>query len=118
VHSAQSELVNGRFNSCASRAYYACYQAAIFALIQSGIHSTGSRRDWSHEFVQAQFNGVLINRRRLYPVSIRNTLNENYMLRLTADYGTVLVTEVRAGRAVARAERFVEDIRLSGGRRL
>jgi uncharacterized protein (UPF0332 family) len=115
--SAQSELINGRYNSCASRAYYACYQAAIFALIQAGIRSTGTRREWSHEFVQAQFNGVLINRRHLYPVTIRNTLNQNYILRLMADYGTEHLTEVRAGRAVGRAERFVENVRLNGGPR-
>ncbi len=112
---AQSELINGRYNSCASRAYYSCYQAAIYALIRAGIRSTGAQRAWSHEFVQAQFNGVLVNRRRLYSADLRGTLNQNYILRLTADYGIDRVTEVRADRAVGRAERFLEAVRTTGG---
>jgi uncharacterized protein (UPF0332 family) len=113
---AQSEFINGRYNSCASRAYYCCYQVAIWALTQAGIRSTRAQRDWSHEFVQAQFNGVLINRRRLYPASLRGILNENYILRLTADYGADHVTALRANRAVGRAELFVDAVRSGGGR--
>jgi uncharacterized protein (UPF0332 family) len=30
---AESEFVNGRYNSCANRCYYACFQAAIAALL-------------------------------------------------------------------------------------
>jgi uncharacterized protein (UPF0332 family) len=114
---AQSELINGRYNSSASRAYYCCFQAAIFALARAGIRSTGAQRAWSHEFVQAQFNGVLVNRRRLYSADLRGTLNQNYILRLLADYSTDHVTEVRADRAVGRAERFLEAIRPQGGQR-
>ncbi len=33
---AESEFGHGRYNSCASRAYYACFQAAIHALIRAG----------------------------------------------------------------------------------
>jgi uncharacterized protein (UPF0332 family) len=51
---AESEFVNGRYNSCANRCYYACFQAAIAALLCEGIRPRGQ---WSHEFVQAQFVG-------------------------------------------------------------
>jgi uncharacterized protein (UPF0332 family) len=34
---ATSELVNGRYNNTANRAYYAVFQAAIAALMQAGI---------------------------------------------------------------------------------
>jgi uncharacterized protein (UPF0332 family) len=108
---AQSELINGRYNSAASRAYYACFHAAIFALIQTGIRSTSAQRAWSHEFVQAQFNGVLINRRHLYQTQLRGTLNQNYVVRLVADYSTDHVTAVRADRAVGRSEQFLATIR-------
>jgi uncharacterized protein (UPF0332 family) len=114
---AQSEFISGRYNSCVSRAYYSCYQAAIYALARAGIRSTGTQRQWSHEFVQAQFNGVLINRRRQYPASLRGSLNQNYILRLMADYSTDHVTEVRADRAVGRAERFLDAVRTGGGGR-
>jgi uncharacterized protein (UPF0332 family) len=38
---AESEFANGRYNSCANRCYYACFQAAIAALIQKGIRPLG-----------------------------------------------------------------------------
>jgi uncharacterized protein (UPF0332 family) len=44
--SAESEFVNGRYNSCANRCYYACFQAAIAALLSEGIHPAGQ---WSHQ---------------------------------------------------------------------
>ena len=45
---AESEFVNGRYNSCANRCYYGCFQAAIAALLRDGIRARGQ---WSHEFV-------------------------------------------------------------------
>ena len=58
LRTAESEFANGRYNSCANRCYYACFQAAIAALLAEGIRARGQ---WSHEFVQGQFVGVLIN---------------------------------------------------------
>ena len=34
---AESEYANGRFNNCANRAYYACFLAAVAALMREGI---------------------------------------------------------------------------------
>src|SRR5687768_9188583 len=53
---AETESINGRYNSCANRYYYACFQAAITALLIEGIRPSGQ---WNHQFVQAQFVGVL-----------------------------------------------------------
>src|SRR5215471_6913893 len=58
LQTAESEFANGRYNSCANRCYYACFQAAIAALLAEGIRARGQ---WSHEFVQGQFVGVLID---------------------------------------------------------
>src|SRR5215831_8795083 len=52
LQTAESEFANGRYNSCANRCYYACFQAAIAALLSDGIRSSGQ---WSHEFVQGGF---------------------------------------------------------------
>jgi len=41
--SAESEFVNGRYNSCANRCYYACFQAAIAALLGEGTAPQASR---------------------------------------------------------------------------
>ena len=108
---AESEFVSGRYNNCANRAYYACFQAAIAALIRASIRPRGAQ--WGHDFVQAEFNGRLINRRKLYPPTLRTTLSWNYALREKADYDPDQVTERRAARAVSRTEAFV---RLPGER--
>jgi uncharacterized protein (UPF0332 family) len=57
IRTAESEFANGRYNSCANRCYYACFQAAIVALLAEGIRARGQ---WSHAFVQGQCVGVLI----------------------------------------------------------
>src|SRR4051812_3470914 len=83
---AQSEYVNDRYNNCANRCYYASFQAAVSALVRAGVHPPGRSEEWGHDFVQAQFIGQLINRRKLYPTALRSTLEQNYRLRQVADY--------------------------------
>ena len=77
LEAAQSEFINDRYNTCASRAYYACFLAAIYALGEEGIRPTRGDRQWGHDFVQAPFNRQLINRRTLDLTSLRNTLEQN-----------------------------------------
>lgn len=111
---AQSELASGRYNGCASRCYYACFQGAIYALIRAGIRSPSRTGEWGHDFVQAEFNGQLINRRKLYPSHLRDTLQQTYAVRIKADYELDHVTEVRATRALRRTTEFVDAIRRDG----
>jgi uncharacterized protein (UPF0332 family) len=108
---AISEYVNSRYNNTANRCYYACFQAAVYALMKAGIRPTGRSEEWGHDFVQAQFAGQLINRRKLYPSELRTTLERNYRLRATADYEPSHVSEVRAARAVRRTETFLHAIK-------
>lgn len=112
---ARAELISHRFNSSANRSYYACFQAAVYALLRSGIRPRRADGQWGHEFVQGQFNGELIGRRHLYPAPLRATLDANFVLRQVADYSLERVTEVRAARAVARAQEFVESVERGGG---
>ena len=109
--SAESEYVNGRFNSCANRCYYACFQAAVAALARHGITPPGgSRAQWAHGFVQAQFVTQLIDRHKVYPAELRDTLNRLATLRRTADYTIDDVGRQQAERALRRARTFVETI--------
>lgn len=110
--SAESEYVNGRYNSCANRCYYACFQAAIAALLREGIHPAGQ---WHHQFVQAQFVGVLINQRKRYDPELRRVLADNQSLRDKADYRSELVTATQAGRALRRTRLFVTATGRRGG---
>ena len=109
---AESEFINGRYNSCANRCYYSCFQAAIAALLREGIRSRGQ---WSHEFVQGQFVGVLINQRKRYDSDLRRVLADNQILRDQADYRTELVTQAQANRALRRTRTFINAVRQRGG---
>ena len=110
---AESEYANARFNNCANRAYYTCYQAAVAALLAAGIRPPGPR--WGHDTVQAQFVGELINRRKRFPGDLRDTFERLFALRQTADYKTDDVADIQAARAVRRARAFLQTIQTRGG---
>lgn len=106
--SAASELANGRYNACANRAYYCVFQAAIVALLAAGIRP--ARDVWGHDYVQAQFAGQLITRRKRFPASLRDTLPRLFDLRRRADYEPAAVSAAQADRAVRRARDFVAAV--------
>lgn len=110
VAGAQTELANGRYNNCANRAYYACFQAAVHALRAAGIRPPPATDRWGHEFVLARFSGDLIKRRKVYPTDLRGAIELNFRLRLVADYGLERISPVQAERAARRADRFVSAV--------
>lgn len=107
---AEREFAAGAYNNCANRAYYACFQAAIAALIRVGIGPSPRDHLWRHDAVQSQFNEQVINRRKLYPSNLRGTLETGSRLRNLADYGTISETEIQVARALRRARAFVSAI--------
>lgn len=109
---AESEFANGRYNNCANRCYYGCFQAAIAALLQAGISPDGQQ--WGHPFVQSQFVGQLIHRRKRYSTALRETLIRNLELRQTADNRPHGVSQVQAQRALQRTRGFITTIRQGG----
>ena len=118
VAGAQSEIANDRYNNAANRAYDACYQAAVHALLEAGVRPPkGAKHWWGHDFVRARFNSDLINRRKLYPTDVGGALEQNFRVRAAADYGMEHVPEVQAARAVRRAEAFVASVARAEGRR-
>jgi len=108
---AESEFVNGRYNNSTNRCYYACFQAAIVALTRARVTPRGASGEWSHAFVPAQFDGELVNRRKLYPTELRGTLNRAYKLRSKADYEANAVSHTEASRALRRSQAFIDAIR-------
>ena len=104
--SAEADFAAGRFNGCANRAYYACFQAAVAALARDDIRPSGRDGQWSHTFVQSRFVGQPINRRHRYPTGLREILTENRTLRQKADYEQEGVTRVQAERCLRRARGF------------
>jgi uncharacterized protein (UPF0332 family) len=108
--SAEADYTAERYNSCANRAYYACFQAAVAALLAAGIRPMSPRGEWSHEFVQSQFNGLLITRRKRYPATLRRTLRDTIEVREKADYTASVVSERVARRVLSAAQLFVRTI--------
>jgi len=108
--SAESEVTAGRFNNCVNRCYYAMFQAAVAALIAAGVRSDGAKRQWEHGFVQAQFAGILIQRRKLYPTDLVSALPVNLERRVAADYGVPGVSKTVAERALRTARVFVTAV--------
>jgi uncharacterized protein (UPF0332 family) len=109
LEGAASEYANYRYDNSANRAYYACFQAAIFALQQNGITARGGQ--WGHDYVPAQFDGQLIHRRHVYPADLRGVLQHLRAMRIQADYDVDRVSRSEAARAIRLARRFVTEIR-------
>ncbi len=107
---AEAEPAAQRYGNCANRADYACFQAAVSALWSAGIRPPGGIR-WSHSFVQSEFAGQLVNRRKLCQPELRDTLDRAYDLRQRADYGLAQVPATEATRAVHRARALVAAVR-------
>jgi len=108
--SAEIDFAAARYNSCANRAYYACFQAAVAALLVAGIRPASPRGEWSHEFVQSQFNGLLIIRRKVYPAALRRVLRDTMAVRDKADYTPASVSPRVTGRVLQAAQEFVQAI--------
>lgn len=109
---AESELANGRYDNCANRCYYAGFQAAVSALVRASISQPEANRQWGHEFVQAAFVGQLVNRRKQYRSSIRDTLSRALALRIQADHGDSSAGVVEARRMVKPARGFLQEVRV------
>ena len=112
--SAEDDLAKGRFNACARNGYYAAFQAAISALITEGIRPA---RRWEHSFVQAEFQGRLIYRRRVYPAGFRRMLTDGFETRSRADYSPMAIPGREAAKGLQNARDIVELVgeRVSGG---
>lgn len=108
---AESEFANQRYDNAANRAYYACFFAAIAALLMdAGIRPQGAR--WEHDFVAAQFAGLLIQRRKLYPDDLRDAMYRNMAVRQEADYAPSPVSKTKTERAIKRAVSFVVAVEM------
>lgn len=111
---AESELVNGRYNNCANRTYYSCFQAAITVILRAGGRPSGERGRWPHELVHGQFVGELINRRKRYPSELRDVLARNLELRQAADYKAERVSRTQAERALRRTHQLLDAVQAGG----
>jgi uncharacterized protein (UPF0332 family) len=111
LRAAETCLSLELFNSCASRCYYAMFQATVVALEAAGFH----RDVWSHTALQATFTNELIHRRKLYPRRLSEHLNRALFWRNIADYGDAEIGQRRAKQLVEWAKAFVTKVAKSTG---
>lgn len=104
--SAKDNLKSKRYNSCANRAYYACYQASVAALTAHGVTPPSKKRRWEHDIVQTQISN-LIRRKKVLPAKHRSTLSELMTTRIKADYEEHNVPQRDARRGLKTATEFV-----------
>ena len=111
LEDAQAALAARRHNACASRSYYAAFQAAVAALWVEGIRpARGTEGTLSHKMVQTEWAGRLIYRRKLYPPELRSVLQKLIELRITADYRESNVSARDAKRGLTASEFMVQHI--------
>ena len=103
---ADMALQSGKYNVCASRAYYAVFPASIATLLKlTAVRAKDNT--WHHGQVQAELNRLLIMRKKLLPSDIGRIPMDLIELRYLADYKPRSVTAKEAKRAYNRAERFL-----------
>jgi len=96
---------SGLHDASTNRAYYAAFQAAVAALAQRGI----KKSVLGHEWVQAEFNGKLIKRSKVFPGKFKSYLPDMQAVRDIADYDT---NEVSRRTASNQLHKAVEMVRL------
>jgi uncharacterized protein (UPF0332 family) len=93
--------------SRANRAYYACFQAAIAALLAAAILPASPRGEWSHACVQSQLNGLMIIRQKRNRAALRRILRDRMAVREKADDTPAAVSARVASRVLQAVQAFV-----------
>lgn len=92
------------FDSAASRAYFAMFQAAVCALEIRGI----KRGESSHKGVHSAFVQNFVRRRKIVPASFAGALPSVMQIRHNGDYRQPGASQRQAERAVRLAGEFLE----------
>jgi uncharacterized protein (UPF0332 family) len=106
LEDARVAVEQQRWNAAANRAYYAAYQAAIAALATEGM----TKANHPHSWVQAQFSGILIQRRKLYASTMKSYLMTMQRLRDAADYSPIMVSKNDARTQLKHATELISSI--------
>ena len=111
LNRAQSSLEAARlclehqfYDSAASRAYFAMFQAAICALETGGIKHS----EWTHKGVHSAFVPNFVRGRKIVPASFASALPTTMEIRHIADYRQPGASQRQAERAVRLAAQFSE----------
>ena len=107
IESAETLLRHGDADGACSRAYYAMFDAARFALAAKG-HDPESIR--THSTVHGKFAEEYV-KTGLVPREIGRSLGQIQDIRLLADYASEEIPLEKADWSVCRAKEFVDVVR-------
>jgi len=105
---AQLCFDHGYFNACANRLYYAMFHAAVATLVKNGILPPSD--EVGHYWVQNNFSGQLIHRRKIFSGKFKSYLSDIYWVRVRADYKTGFVSKKVASQELKKANEFINLI--------
>jgi uncharacterized protein (UPF0332 family) len=108
LSSAEDDYAKERYNACARSVYYSAFHASIAALLFEGVRPTGR---WEHRYVDSQFSGVLVYRRKRYPARFRTLLAICFRSRVDADYSSLSVPQRKAARILGDVRDLLELVR-------
>jgi uncharacterized protein (UPF0332 family) len=94
------------YNASVTRSYYSAFQIAIAALAKYGITSDKIE----HSRVQANFNGELIHKRKIFSGHFKSYLPDLQAVRNRADYKTELLSQKTALRQLTKTKEFVTSV--------
>jgi uncharacterized protein (UPF0332 family) len=105
---AQLCFDHGYFNACANRLYYAMFQAGAAALLKHGL--LPPKEQIGHDWLQSNFAGQLIHRRKIFSAKFRAYLSDAYRVRTLADYKSFSVSKKVALNELKKAKKFINAI--------
>lgn len=99
---------HGLFNACANRLYYAMFHGGIAALIKNGVPLPP--KNIGHGWVQSNFSGQLIHRRKVFAAKYRPYPSDSYWIRVTADYEASPISKKLVSTELKKAKEFINAI--------
>lgn len=109
LHAAERGHASRAFDPCASRAYFAAFQAAIAALLALADYRRRGQY-WDHGEVAAEFTRRLIRQRRVFGSDLASILDD---LKTRRHQSTFTMSDKIARRALDRATLLVECVEIA-----
>jgi uncharacterized protein (UPF0332 family) len=90
---AHDLFANGRWRSCASRAYYAVYCEVTHALLQAGVNMPAGRANPHHQSLQNMIGNNLSALAMATRWRVAGLVAKLYVFRIIADYQPIVTLE-------------------------
>ncbi|MBI2506329.1 MAG: HEPN domain-containing protein [Candidatus Latescibacteria bacterium] len=107
---AERDFEHRGCDPCVSRAYFAAFHAALAALLALTDFQR-QREYWNHGHIAAEFARRLIHRRKVFSLSLADTLEDLRSRRHQADYESPQTSHKSARQSLGMARQFGEQVK-------